>query len=152
MRANLFDVRNDYWVETTAGRTMFQVDGRAVRVGGTLTVRDAGGVVVATMQKRAARSHDTMRIERPGRPAATITISGVAPGSRCVVEGDDVGTMEVHGDLVDHEYTFERDGRTVAEVSKRWMTVPGTFGVRVGPGADTVLVLAASAAIDDLTD
>jgi uncharacterized protein YxjI len=153
MHARLFDVRNDYWVETTAGRTVFQVDGRAVRVGGTLTIRDAGGVAVATMQEPAAPTHDTVRIERPGRPAATVTRSRVTPGpDGYLVEADDVGTIDVRGDLVDHEYTFESGGRTIAEVSKRWMTVRDTFGVRVEPGADTALVLAAVVALDALAD
>ena len=101
------------------------------------------------MQERGARLRDTMTIDRPGRPPATITKAEVEPlRERYVITADDVGRIEVQGDVVDHEYTFETAGQAVAEVSKRWMTVRDTFGVQVAPGADAVLVLAATAAID----
>ena len=151
MRAKLMDLADDYWVRTNHGRTVYQVDGKAVRLRESFTIRDAGGEVVARMKERVARVRDTMEIDRPGRPAATVTKAMVAPlRERYVLEAADVGTIEVQGDVVDHEYTFERDGRPVAEVSKRWMTVRDTYGVRVEPGADPVLVLAATAAIDAL--
>jgi uncharacterized protein YxjI len=149
MRAKLFDLGDDYWVETTAGRTVFQVDGRAVRFRGAFSIRDVGGEVVATLKERVAGLRDTMSIGRPGRPTATIRKEEVAPlRQHYAVEADDVGTIDVHGNLTDHEYTFERDGHPVAEVSKRWMTVRDSFGVEVQPGADTALVLAATMAVD----
>jgi uncharacterized protein YxjI len=54
--------------------------------------------------------------------------------------------------VLDHEYTFEREGQPIAEVSRRWATVLDGFGVQVQPGADPVLVLAATAAIDAMGD
>lgn len=153
MKAKLMDLGDDFWVETTDGRTVYQVDGKAMRFREAFTIRDAGGEVVARMQERVARVRDTMTIDRPGRPAATIAKAKVAPlRERFVVTAEDVGTIEVKGDVVDHEYTFEVDGQAVAEVSKRWMTVRDTFGVQVEPGADAVLVLAATAAIDAMGD
>ncbi len=152
MRAKLFDLGDDYWVETTAGRTVFQVNGTAVRFREAFSIRDAGGEVVATLQERVARLRDTMAIGRPGRPTATITKQKVAPlRQHYVVEADDIGTIDVQGSLTDHEYTFDRDGHRVAEVSKRWMTVRDTFGVEIQPGADTALVLAATVAVDAMT-
>ncbi len=72
MRTKLFDLGRDYWVETTAGRTVFQVDGKAVRFREAFTIRDAGGEVVATLEERVAHLRDTMTIGRPGRPTATM--------------------------------------------------------------------------------
>lgn len=57
----------------------------------------------------------------------------------------------MQGNLVDHEYTFERDGTKIAQGSKRWVRVRDTFGVSGEPGADVVLILAATAAIDSMT-
>ena len=55
---------------------------------------------------------------------------------RFVLEAGDVGQIAVQGSLVDHEYTFERDGAKIAEVSKRWVRVRDTYGVSIEPGAD----------------
>ena len=62
------------------------------------------------------------------------------------VPGPDDLTMK--GDLLDHEYVIERDGREVAAVSKRWLTVRDTYAVRVEAGEDPVLVIAAVLALD----
>ncbi len=152
MQARLISVGDDYWIETTGGRRAFKVDGKALRVRDTFKIKDTEGHVVAEMQERVARVRDTMKIDRPGRPSATIKKAMITPlRDRFVLEADDVGEISIQGNLVDHEYTFEHDGAKVAEVSKRWVRVRDTFGVSIEPGADVVLILAATAAIDSMT-
>ena len=152
MRAKLIALGDDCWIETSAGRRAFKVDGKVLRVRDTFTIRDAGGEVVATMQERVARVRDTMKIDRPGKPSATVKKAMITPlRDRYVIEADDVGEISVQGNIVDHEYTFEQSGRKIAEVSKRWLRVRDTFGVQVEAGADQVLVLAATAAIDSMS-
>ncbi len=152
MQAKLISIGDDYWIETTGGRRAFKVDGKALRVRDTFRIKDPQGQVVAEMQERVARIRDTMKIDRPGRPSATIKKAMITPlRDRFVLEADDVGEISVQGNLVDHEYTFERNGAKIAEVSKRWVRVRDTFGVSIEPGADVVLILAATAAIDSMT-
>jgi uncharacterized protein YxjI len=59
--------------------------------------------------------------------------------------------LSAHGNLVDHEYEIERDGDTVATVSKRWFRVRDSYGVEVAPGHDDALILAVTVCIDELT-
>ncbi len=61
--------------------------------------------------------------------------------------GDD---LKVHGNIVDHEYEIERDGDTVARISKKWFRVRDTYGVEIDPGDDVVLMLAVTVAVDAL--
>lgn len=56
--------------------------------------------------------------------------------------------LEAQGSFLDHEYTFERHGRTVATVSKRWFSWTDTYGVDIDAGEDDVLILASAVAID----
>ena len=55
--------------------------------------------------------------------------------------------LTVQGDIVDHEYEIERDGDTIAEISKKWFRVRDTYGVEDRPGADAALVLAVTVAV-----
>jgi uncharacterized protein YxjI len=151
LRERLLDIGDDYWIETTGGRRAFKVDGKVLRVRDTFTIKDASGTVVAEMQERMARVRDTMKVDRPGKPSATIKKALITPlRDRYVVEADDVGEIAVQGNIVDHEYTFERGGQKIAEVSKRWLRVRDTYGVEVSPGADAALILAATVAIDSM--
>ena len=59
--------------------------------------------------------------------------------------------LKVHGNIVDHEYEIERDGDTIAKVSKKWFRVRDTYGVEVNDIADAPLVLAVTVAVDALS-
>ena len=58
--------------------------------------------------------------------------------------------MTAKGNIVDHEYEFERDGDKVAEVSKRWLRVRDTYGIEVMPDQDDALILACTVCIDQM--
>ena len=60
--------------------------------------------------------------------------------------------MKAKGDFVDHEYEVERDGKTVATVSKRWFRVRDTYGVEIAPGEDAGLILAITVCVDAMSD
>lgn len=61
--------------------------------------------------------------------------------------GDD---MSIQGNILDHEYTFERGGNKVAEVSKRWFRVADTYGVEIDEGEDDALILACTIVVDEM--
>ena len=67
---------------------------------------------------------------------------------RWKVDVADGTEMEVQGNILDHEYDLDVDGRKIAEVSKKWFRVRDTYGVQIAPAADTVLVLAVAVALD----
>jgi uncharacterized protein YxjI len=93
---------------------------------------------------------DSMEIEAPdGRRLAMVHKALITPlRERWVVDVEDGPDLKAQGNFVDHEYTIERDGDKVAEVSKRWFRVRDTYGVEVAPGENDVLILATTAVID----
>jgi len=98
------------------------------------------------------RVRDTMEIERGDDVVATVKKAMISPlRQRYSVDvrgGDD---LDVHGNIVDHEYTVERGGDKVAEVSKRWFRVRDTYGIEVAPGQDDALILAVSVCLDRMS-
>ena len=69
---------------------------------------------------------------------------------RWVVKVEDGPDLHAQGNFVDHEYTIERDGDKVAEISKRWFRVADTYGVEVAPGENDILILATTGVIDQM--
>ena len=150
MREKLMSIGDDYWIEDESGRRAYKVDGKAVRVRDTFVLRDAAGQDVAKIQERKVRVRDTMEIEHAGGNA-TVHKAMVGLRDRFKIDVDGGGDMSAHGNLVDHEYEIERDGDTVATVSKRWFRVRDTYGVEVADGADEALILAITVCIDSMT-
>ena len=152
MRERMLSIGDDFWIENDAGDRVFKVDGKALRIRQTLTFKDVDGNDLLKIQERKLRVRDTMAIERDGDTVATVRKAIVGPlRERFKAELEGGAEYKIHGNIVDHEYEFERDGREVATVSKRWFRVRDTYGVEVTTGEDDVLVLAITVAIDQMT-
>jgi uncharacterized protein YxjI len=151
MRENLVSIGDDFWIETNRGRRAFKVDGKALRVRDTLTIRDMSGREVAKLQERLINIKDTMKIWRADKPEATIKKALITPvRDRFSLTAADIGEIDIQGNFLAHEYTFTHNGRKVAETSKRWLRIADTYGVEIAAGVDDVLILAATVAIDQM--
>ena len=150
MRQKLVSFGDDFWIENGAGDRVFRVDGKALRLRDTLDLEDARGTKLYRIQTRVLHIRDSMAIEDPdGGRIALVHKALISPlRERWKVDVEDGDDLEVQGNIVDHEYDIESDGRKVAEVSKKWFRVRDTYGVQVAPGADIPLLLAVTVAVD----
>lgn len=153
MREKLLSVGDDSWIEDQAGRRAFKVNGKALRVRKTLALEDAHGAELLKIQDRPVRVRDVMEIEDPsGRTVATVRKAMISPlRERFTVDVAGAGDWSAQGNIVDHEYEIQADGRKIAEVSRRWFRVRDTYGVEVAPGQNDVLLLAVAVCIDAMT-
>jgi uncharacterized protein YxjI len=152
MREKMLSIGDDFWIENDQGERVFRVDGKALRVRKTFHLEDAHGEALCTIREKVMRVRDTMEIESPdGARKALVRKALISPlRERFKIEVDDGTDLEAQGNIVDHEYEIEADGRKVANVSKKWFRVRDTYGVEVDPQADVALILAVTVAIDEM--
>ncbi len=152
MRQRVISIGDDYFIENDRGERVFKVDGKALRVRKTLLFEDMQGRELCKIQERMLRVKDSMEIEDPGgRRMVMVKKAMITPlRERWVVKIEDGPDLHVEGNIVDHEYTIERAGDKVAEVSKRWFRVRDTYGVEVAPGENDILILATTGVIDQM--
>ncbi|MGZ0169318.1 MAG: LURP-one-related/scramblase family protein [Planctomycetales bacterium] len=55
---------------------------------------------------------------------------------------------EITGSFWEHEYSFSRQGRTVASVSKKLFALTDTYGIDIVSGEDDVAILATAVVVD----
>ena len=152
MRQKLASIGDDFWIENDARQRVYKVDGKALRARSTLIFEDPGGHELYKIQERMLRVRDTMEIEDAGgHTAATVKKAMLTPvRDRWTVSVTGGPDLNVQGNLVDHEYTIDGGAGKVAEVSKKWFRVADTYGVEIEPGQNDVLILATTAAIDQM--
>jgi uncharacterized protein YxjI len=152
MRQEMLSIGDDYWIENDAGERVFKVDGKALRLRNTLDLKDGAGDTVCRIQTRVLHIRDSMAIEGPdGGQLALVHKALVSPlRERWKVELAGDREWKVQGNVVDHEYEIEEDGRKIAEVSKKWFRVRDTYGVEIGPDQKLALVLAVTVAVDTM--
>jgi uncharacterized protein YxjI len=152
MRQRMISIGDDYDIENDEGERVFKLDGKALRIRKTILFKDMDGRELCKIQERMLHIRDSMEIEGPdGNRIAMVHKAMITPlRERWIAKLEDGPDLHVQGNIVDHEYTIERDGTKVAEVSKRWFRARDTYGVEVTPGQNDVLILATAAVIDTM--
>ncbi len=151
MRENLISIGDDYWIETQQGRRAFFIDGKALRVRDTLKMKDTTGREVYEIQSKIIPIKQTMGVTRGNQEVATVKKALVTPlRDRMTANLAGGPDIDIHGNIVAHEYVMERGGRRVAEVSKKWLRLADTYTVEVAPGEDDALILALSVVVDQM--
>ena len=152
MRQRMLSIGDDYVIEDERGEHVFRLDGKALRVRKTILFKDMDGRELVKIQERMLHVRDSMEIEGPdGNRLAMVHKALITPlRERWIAKLEDGPDLHVQGNIVDHEYTIERDGTKVAEVSMRWFRARDTYGVEVAPGQSDVLILATTAVIDTM--
>jgi uncharacterized protein YxjI len=147
LREQLISIGDDYWIENSQGQRAFKVDGKALRFRDTWVLEDSSGRNVAKIKERKLSVRDAIKIEFDGGEA-TVKKALVGVRDRFHVDVDGGDDLKIHGNIVDHEYEIERNGDTVANVSKKWFRVRDSYGIEVRQVADAPLVLAVAVALD----
>jgi uncharacterized protein YxjI len=150
MREKLVSFGDDFWIENDRGERVFKVNGKMMRVRGTLEFENTEGKVKAQIQERMLRAKDSMAIEDgKGHKAAEVKRALITPiRERWVVKIADGPDLEVQGDLLAHEYKIGDGKHKVAKVSKKWFRVRDSYGVQIEPGQNDAVILAVTVAID----
>jgi uncharacterized protein YxjI len=153
MREKLLSIGDDFWIQNESGQRAFKVDGKALRLRKTLIIEDPQGTALVQIQDRPIRIRDVMEIEdAAGATIATVAKAMITPlRERFTVTVAAGGQLQAQGNIVDHEFNIEADGKKVAEVSKKWFRIRDSYGVEVAPGQNAVLILAITVCIDQMT-
>jgi uncharacterized protein YxjI len=152
IRQRMISIGDDYVIENDRGEHVFKLDGKALRIRRTIRFEDMDGRELCKIQERMLHLKDSMEIEDPaGHRMALVQKAMITPlRERWTVKVEDGPDLDVQGNVVDHEYTIERDGQQIAQVSKRWFRVRDTYGVEIAPGENDILILATAAVIDTM--
>jgi uncharacterized protein YxjI len=152
MRQKMVAIGDDFWIENDHGQKVFKVNGKALRLRQTLIFEDAHGNELCKIQEQLLRVKDTMEIEgQHGERIAMVKKALITPlRERWVVKVKDGPDLDVHGNILDHEYSIGEGRDKLAEVSKKWFRLRDSYGVSIDPGQDDVLILAVAVCIDEM--
>ena len=150
MRQKLVSFGDDFWIENDRGERVYKVNGKMLRVRGTLEFENTEGKVKAQIQERMLRAKESMAIENgKGEKVAEVKRALITPiRERWVVKIADGPDLEVQGDLLAHEYRIGDGKHKAAKVSKKWFRIKDTYGVQIQPNQNEAVILAVTVAID----
>jgi uncharacterized protein YxjI len=149
IKERLFRLGEDSDITDESGRPVLQVDGKVLTLRDLLVLRDPAGREVARVHRKLIALRPTYEVSVGGREVAEVRKHFFTPfGDRFTIDVPGPDDLEMRGDLLDHNFTIRRGERTVATVSKQWLTIRDTYSVDVAPGENDVLILASILALD----
>ena len=150
IRQKMFSIGDDFWIENQQGERAFKVDGKALRLRKTLIFEDMNGNKLCQIQERWLPIRETMAIDgSDGEQMAVVKKALIAPlRDRWSVNVKNGPDLVVQGNILDHEYAIKQGWSTIAEVSKKWLSLTDTYGVEIDDGQNDILILAVAIAID----
>ena len=149
IRERMFRMGEDSDITDEAGQPVLHVDGKVMSLHNRLVLQDPSGREAGQVHRKLAALRPTYQITIGGKDVAEVRRHLFTPfGERFTIDVHGAGGMEINGDLLGHEFTIEREGQTVAAISKRWLTMTTSYAVDVAPGEDDVLILASVLALD----
>ncbi|HEY8309831.1 MAG TPA: LURP-one-related family protein [Gemmatimonadaceae bacterium] len=153
IREKLFHLAEDSAITDESGQPVFHVDGKIFSLHHTLVMRDMAGNEVATVRQHMIALTPTFEITRAGMELAEVRKKLFSPFiERFTIDIPGPDDLEVAGSLFEHNFTVNRQGATVATVSRAWVSLSASYGVDIAPGQDDALILATVLALDLVQD
>jgi len=149
MKQKMFSFGDDFRIRDESGRDVYFVDGKVLSIGNKLSFQDMEGNELAFIMQKLLAWSPSYEIYRKGALYATVK-KELFTFLRCRFYIDVPGPddLEAKGNLLEHEYSFQRHGSEVASVSKKWFSMTDSYGVDIADGEDDVLILASTVVID----
>jgi uncharacterized protein YxjI len=149
IRERFFSFGDDFDVLDEQGNKVLHVDGKVLTVRDKVVIEDVHGEEVASVHRHLIALRPTYEIRIGGEKAAEVRKKLFTPfRDKFTIDVPGPDDLEMKGDLLDHEYVIEQDGREVAAVSKRWLTIRDTYAVQVTADVDPLLIIGSVLALD----
>jgi uncharacterized protein YxjI len=153
IRERFFHLGEDFDITDEEGRPVLHVDGKVFSLRDRLVLRDPAGREVAEVRRKLVALRPAYQVSVGGQEIAEVRRHMFTPfGDRFTIDVPGPDDLEMRGNLLDHEFTVERGGETVATISRRWFSMRDTYAVDVAPGQDDLVILAAVLALDLAND
>ncbi len=139
-----------YRIEDENGQTRFSVDNRLASFWPTLTMRDANGNALLSIQRHSMSSGAAWaecRIFHDGQDLATVRQQGVGGHMQFAAEVPGAAAIEILGDWHEQAFDFKRGDQSIARMAGPWFSENASYDITIAPGQDDALILACAVVI-----
>ena len=148
MKQKIWTLGDKFVIKDETKTPVFYVKGKVFSVGDKLSFRDIDGNELAYISQIVFSWTPRYKIYRDNRLYAELVKRIVLFKDKFIVDIPGPDDYKVTGNFWKYEYTFTRNGRKVAFVSKKFFSWGDTYGIAIVPGEDDILILATAVVID----
>ncbi|MBI1293757.1 hypothetical protein GC175_02215 [bacterium] len=149
MKQRIWSFADNFEIKDASGTTAYQVKGKVFSWGDKLQMLDRNGKEVAYIAQKLLSLRPQYTIYRNGEAFAEVKKDFLSLfRDKFTLDVPGPNDYHITGSILDYDYRFERKGRTVAQVSKRFFSIRDSYGVDIEDGEDDIAILATCVVID----
>jgi uncharacterized protein YxjI len=148
LKEKIWTFGDNYVIRDGNGQDAYFVKGKFFSWGDQLSFQDLAGRELAFISQKLLTLMPKYELHRSGQHFADIVKEFSWFKSSFTLDVPGPNDYRITGSFWDHEYSFERDGRQVAAVSKQFWSWGDTYGVDIASDEDDVAILATVVVID----
>lgn len=149
IKQHIFTWGDKFSIYDEMGNEKYYVEGEIFTWGKKLHLYDMHGRELSFIEQEVLTFLPKYHISRNGGHIAEVVKEFTFFKHEYSVNG--LG-WQVHGDFWDHEYEITENGRTIAAVSKEWMTWGDAYEIQFGADIDEITALSVVLVIDACID
>ncbi len=138
----------DFTIQDASGNDVFMVDGKVFSIGDKLSFMDKSGNELASIRQKLLSFMPCYEIHKGQELFARVDKKMSFFKDKFEVDIPGPNDYSIKGSFLDHEYTFERFGKVVASVSKKYFSWSDTYGIDIIDNEDDITILASAVVID----
>ena len=149
LKQKFFSLGGAFYIKNDEGQDVFHVQGKVLSFGHQFSFEDMAGNELAYIRQKLLSWGPTYEIYRNNELFAVVK-KKLFTFFKHVFTIDVPGPNDLvaEGDFWDLEFTFSRNERQVAQVSRTWFSLVDTYGVEIVEGEDDLTILASTVVID----
>lgn len=135
VRQKIFSFGDNFTIKDEYGRDHFMVRGKVFSLGDKLRIYDMAGRELYYIEQKLFRLLPEYTIYQSGRPLARVKKEFTFFKPKFNITST-MGNFTVEGNFLGMDFSIRKNGRLVAQVSKRWFSFADTYGVDILEGED----------------
>ena len=155
----IYCIKEKFWsfsdsfsITDQEGRELFFVKGKAFSWGDKLSFQDPHGRELAFIDQKVFSWKPRYSIYINGQRFAEVVKEFSWFKKKFTLDVPGPNDYEINGSFWEHEFTFRRQGQTVARVSKAYWGWTDTYGVDIIDGEDDISILCSCIVIDQVLE
>jgi uncharacterized protein YxjI len=155
--ASVYRIREKFWgfadnftIEDSNRQPCYKVKGKVFAIGDQLSFQNLNGKEVAAISQQCLNFLPTYKIKQNGRVVAELQKEFTLMTQKFALRVNNVDNYSIKGNFFQHDFSFTKQGREVARANKQLLSFSDSYGVKVMPGEDAVIILCACIIIDQI--
>ena len=147
VREKIFSFGDDFTITDEQGNDVFVVKGKVFSLGNKLHLYNMNGQELFYIEQKLFKMLPEYTIFSQGNDVARVKKKFTFFGSKFIIDSV-YGEFDIQGEPFNHNFSVIKNGRVVADVSKRFFSFSDTYGVDVMNSEDYGFILALIIVID----